>query len=134
MSASVPTTFEGPVCNLNNRQNVVQPTPATLPQIPVVTDLQSAINAGNVMRQILQALLNQFPGLANNVAALNPNNQTSGGQTFAVGGGDFKQTNMTTKKVRVTNPDDSSQYVDVQQVTGVTWKNSLGQSLNYSKS
>ena len=133
--SNVPTTFDGPVCNLNNRQNVVQPTAATLPQIPVVTDLQSAINASNVMRQILQALLNQFPGLANNVAALNPNNTPpGGGDAFAVGGGDFKQQNVTTKKVRVTNPQDSSQYVDVEQVTGVTWKNGLGQKIKYSNS
>jgi hypothetical protein len=128
--SSVPTTFEGPVCNLNNRQNVVQPTPATLPQIPVITDLASAINAGNLMRQILQALLNQLPGLANNVAALSPNNP--GTTAFAVGGGDFKQTNLTTKNVKVTNPDDSSQFVNVQQVTGVTWTNGLGQKVTYS--
>jgi hypothetical protein len=130
--SSVPTTFEGPVCNLNNRQNVIQPTAATLPQIPLITDLASAINAGNVMRQIIQALLNQLPDLANNVAQLNPDLKPTGATAFAVGGGDFKQSNLTTKKVRVTNPSDSTQYVDVEQVTGVTWKNGLGQKVTYS--
>ena len=52
--SSVPTTFEGPVCNLNAKVNVQQPAIQSMPQIPVANDLPSALQAIQSMSQIMQ--------------------------------------------------------------------------------
>ena len=63
--SSVPTTFEGPVCNLNAKVNVQQPAIQSMPQIPVANDLPSALQAIQSLSQIMQILINQLPGQNN---------------------------------------------------------------------
>jgi len=140
--ANVPTNYEGPVCNLNTNRNTVQPDPPITPQIPVATDLASALQAINKMAQTLQNMLGQGWG---------PNNfyfGGGGGGGFGGGGGgggqrpppkppnpsDFVEVpgtrRMTT--VRIYNPQDHTQYVDVEQVEHVQFANKLKQKLTYT--
>ena len=127
--SNVPTTFEGPVCNLNAKVNVQQPTMQSAPQIPVANDLPSALQAIQNITQILQTLVNQLPG-QNNTQQNTP--QRSSQQ--ASPGGDFHQVpgSMVTQPVRIYNPDNPQQYVDVAQVTHVQFANKLGIKLTYS--
>lgn len=132
--SSVPTNYEGPVCNLNSKVAIAQPIRPTLPTIPVATDLPSALSALNGLRQIVMQIMNQLPQGNNSSSggSQNPNNaadKTDQGQQ----GGSFHEVpgSRQTKTVKVSNPDDSSQFVMVEQVTSVTFKNSIGNTLIY---
>lgn len=138
---NVPTNYEGPVCNLNSKLDIPQPTAPTFPQIPIATDQASTQAAVNAMRQFLQNMFGDTAG---------PNNiffGGGGGQGGGGGGGgggnrpnpqpkptDFVEVPGTrvTENVRVFNPDDNSQYVDVQQVKHVQFANKMKQKLTYS--
>ena len=122
--SSVPTTFEGPVCNLNAKVNVQQPAIQSMPQIPVANDLPSALQAIQSLSQIMQILINQLPG----------QNNTQQNSTTQSNGGNFQEVpgSRRSQQVRIFNPDDHSQYVDVNQVTYVKFANKLGQNLVYS--
>lgn len=133
--ADVPTNYEGPVCNLNSKLEVPQPTAPSFPQIPVATDLASGLQAINNISNIIQHMLGSTPG---------PNNFFFGGGGGGGNGGggarppdklfDFVEVPGTrvTEKVRVFNPDDNSQFVDVQQVKHVQFANKMKQKLTYS--
>ena len=123
--SSVPTTFEGPVCNLNAKVNVQQPAIQSMQQIPVANDLPSALQAIQSMSQIMQILINQLPG---------QNNTQQGNSTKQSNGGNFQEVpgSRRSEQVRIYNPDDHTQYVDVKQVTYVKFANKLGQNLVYS--
>lgn len=123
--SSVPTSFEGPVCNLNAKVNVQQPPIQSAPQIPVANDLPSALQAIQSMSQILQVIINQLPG-PNNIIQQNNAKQPSGGNFQEVPG------SRQSQNVRIYNPSDHTQYVDVNQVTYVKFANKLGQNLVYS--
>lgn len=133
----VPTNYEGPVCNLNSKLTLAQPMAPTFPQIPVAMDQASTQAAVNTMRQILLNMLN--PSTGNNTLTPNnpPGSDTSPGGTSgeATKPGDFNEVPGTrqTKKVKVSNPQDANQFVMVEQVTGVTFKNKQGQTLKYKQ-
>ena len=140
--ASVPTNYEGPVCNLNTNRNANTPQPSVpiTPQIALATDLPSALQAINQIAQTLQQMLGQGWG---------PNNFYFGGGQGGGGGGggggqrpppkppnpgDFTEVpgSRVTTTVRIYNPDDHTQYVDVEQVQHVQFANLLKQKLTYS--
>ena len=111
-----------PVCEIQPVISTAQPAPSSLPAIPVATDLPSALQAIQALtmwvrqaRPLLNPQPQQSQGLAKN------QQPTSGG---------WKRVSQQYKTVRVTNPNDPSQYVDVQQIeslimshptTGETW-------------
>ena len=125
-----------PVCNVNVRQPVVQPSPPALPAIPIATNLATAIQAINVMRQAINTMNNNIP----------PNNQNN--QNTIMNGfttkqdqqqntpqkSGFVQVSVVKNTVRITNPDNPDQYVDVEQITGLTMQNAVtGQSWTWSQ-
>jgi hypothetical protein len=81
-----------------------------LPTIPEATDLQSAINAINAIRRIMQTLIQ-------------PPHPVSGGITgFKLQQGrGFQEVRQrrVTRRVRIFNPQDKSQWVDVDQIVGM---------------
>jgi hypothetical protein len=88
----------------------------TIPAIPVATDMASAIQAINTMRQIIQAMTNQTgggggggPGTVSTVQANFQENKSK----------------RVVQTVRVYNPNDKTQFVDVKQITGLTFENRL---------
>lgn len=114
-----------PVCNID------APTPpgsgitSPLVSVPIANGSNNTYVI-NAIRQAIQNIYNQN------------RSQSSGGGGGGGGGksalGEFKQTSFQTKVVRVYNPDDDTQWVDVRQVTSVTWKNSTtGQSITYNQ-
>lgn len=129
MANPVPTTYEGPVCNLNNKVNLQQPTAQSLPQIPVATDAASTTAATNVIRQIIMDMLGDLP-IGNNISE-------NGGtpSTGSSNAGNFVEvpgTRQTSTK-RIYNPDDNSQYVDITQITGLTFKDAAGNTLVFKQ-
>lgn len=110
--------MSAPVCNNAAPLPVQQPDPAlkNLPSIPEATDLQSLITAVNVMRRMLNNMLN--PG---GVSGFRIQQHKQKG---------FKELRKyrVTKKTRVFNPNDHSQFVDVEQIVGMVMQDqSTGQ-------
>jgi hypothetical protein len=99
---------DAPICNNAPPSAPGQPSPKTLPSIPPATDLQSAIMAVNAIRRILQTMI-QTP----------PQGGISGFRLRADRGFQEVKQRRVTKRVRIFNPSDKSQYVDVEQVVGI---------------
>jgi hypothetical protein len=91
---------------------VVNNTPIQLPVIPKATDLPSALGAIQALTQAINILTNAIPS---NSAA-----QSTASSTPAVTASAFQQTNIQLKTIRVTDPNDSSVFVDVEQIVGLT--------------
>ena len=118
-----------PVCYVNPPQPAQQPLSKLIASIPVATDLPSAINALNAIRTILNVQNNSIspnntvvwqgvtttknpPGQPNNKQ---PSNASNGTRQSG-----FAQSNVVTKLVKVTNPNDQTQFVMVRQIVGLT--------------
>jgi hypothetical protein len=103
-----------PYCNVKGV--VVEGTPSlpALQPIPVATDLPSALKA-------IQAIKNNF----NTLYKFTSN---------VINTGNFVEVRnlRTTEIVRVFNPQDSAQWVDVQQITGLTFRDPVtGRTLTW---
>lgn len=85
--------------------------PLVLPVIPKAIDLPSALTAINALNQAIQILTNAIP-------SNNANQQTQ--TTPAVVASSFQQTALQTKTIRVTDPNDPSVFVDVEQIVSLT--------------
>lgn len=133
---SNPSSVNGaPVCNMPTEPVFPVPSPPALPPLPgPASDLPSAIHLANQIRQIVIQMGNMVPN----------NNQGGGaggkpGQSFAVSGnkqqGNFTEirSRRVTKKTRVFNPDDNTQFVDVEQIVSQTFQNGLGQTITWNQ-
>ena len=113
-----------PVCN-NALPNVIgQPDPnlKNVPAIPEANDLQSALAAINVMRRMLQQLMN--PGGIDGFKTQKSKNK---------GFRELRKFRVT-KKTRVFNPNDHSQFVDVEQIVGMVMQDpSTGQTWQWQQ-
>lgn len=93
---------QAPVCHIPPTKSTPQPGPRQFGQVPPATDLPSAITAINQLIQIIQQLTNTGPS-------------NGGGGTVSSGSGNYNERRRVTEVVRVYNPDDHSQYVDIQR-------------------
>lgn len=119
-----------PVCLLEPDLKIEQPDPRTWPSIPIATDMASLLKANNAMRQTLMMLLN----------LLSRNNQQNGGgggrtsSSKAAKQGKYSEVTRQVKTVRVTNPQDKSQYVDVEQIYALTMRdNNTGETWTWTR-
>lgn len=105
-----------------------QPDTRQFPSIPPAHNLSSALAAINAMRQLLDYLLNRQP----------QNNNGGGNTGQAKKGAQGKYSEVPgarkTQKVRVYNPNDKSQFVDVEQIVGLTMRdNKTGETWTWSR-
>ncbi len=103
-----------PVCLANPPSVTVTPIQRLVPNVPVATDLNSALAAINALRQLVYMLLNSIP------ANGQPGPPGAAGQSPQKTQSKFTQSNIVYNTVRVTNPQDDTQYVDIQQVQSLT--------------
>jgi hypothetical protein len=96
-----------PVCPVSKGQAIVGSPGPLLPMPPRAVDLPSAINAINQLSQIIIQLIN--PSLTINNTLRAPR-LTS----------DWSETGRVTQVQRVYNPDDKSQWVDVERINQLT--------------
>lgn len=138
-----------PVCTVSPASQLPTGNAVLLPSIPVATDLMSALNAINAMRQWMMNF--QFPQFQpqnfpyfNGVTQPNKGTQTSPPPPSNPKNSPQNPPNKTanytenrakrtTQKVKVTNPDDPSQYVMVEQITGLTFTNGQGNEITWSQ-
>ena len=104
-----------PICYINPPPPSAEPVAATIPAIPVATDLQSVIQAVNTITQILRDMTNQNPN-PGRITDLVVNNKKAANFTEVVG-------TRRTKLVKVTDPNDPNTYVVTKQITGLTFHN-----------
>lgn len=117
-----------PICHVPVPTPIDQPDGIQNPSIPIATDLASALSAINAMRMILMRLANLQP-------RFDGSGQGPGGHGGRIGGpskqnpnkklGRWNEVNRTTEKVRVFNPQDKEQYVDVQRINSITMQDSI---------
>lgn len=117
--------LSAPVCHLPPTSSIPLAASTNLPSVPQPDgSIESIMSA-------IQALIQGY----NSMSGQQPNANNPGGAGGQNGQGSrFVETGRATKKVHVTNPDDDTQFVDVQvvsqltltdQVTGETWTWSL---------
>lgn len=112
-----------PVCNNGQVEDIGDGTGITLPSIPQATDLKSAIAAINALamgfkiitKQIQPAPKTTTPGRTSSLTTKKPEKGKEGR---------WNESARDKKTVRVYNPDDNTQFVDVEQITGLTMKDS----------
>ncbi len=86
--------------------------PLVLPVIPKAIDLPSALTAINALNQAIQILTNAIPA--------NGSNTSQQSTAPAVVASSFQQTGLQVKTIRVTDPNDPSVFVDVEQIVSLT--------------
>ena len=138
-----------PVCNINPKNPPPQSLAPTLPSIPIATDVPSLIAAVNALRQWIIQYTNQGQG-----GSGGPNNQNQGGGTNPGGGpknqnqggggggttgnlsnfAEKPNTRQTTTN-RIYDPNDPTNqtYVDVKQITGLSFSNKAGQTISWKQ-
>ena len=121
---------QAPICYINPPAPTAEPIAPTIPSIPVATDLQSLIQAVNTIAQIIRTMNNQDPGPGQRITGLTVNNEPKKHRS------DFHEVvqKRIVQKVRVYNPQNHKQYVDVNQITGLTFANKLtGQQIDWAQ-
>lgn len=108
--------LQAPVCHVAPTADIPEPAGLNLPSVPVPVDTNPTINA----------LIQGYNGLAGNVPASGGGGAGGGLSGFKTkkdtSVGRFIEQSRQTQKVRVTNPDDDSVYVDVMVITALTMK------------
>jgi hypothetical protein len=85
-----------------------------LPAIPQATDLASALLAISALTAVVNQITNNGPGSSGGGSA--------GGSSKPPGIGTYKQFTRTTEKVKVTNPNDPSQFVEIERIKSLVMK------------
>ncbi len=107
---------EAPVCHLEPLVDIDGPSQPRMPVIPPIRgDIDSMVKALNALKMGYEILANQRGGP----------DEPVGSSGFKKGNskvGRFNEVKRQTKKVRVSNPDDPSQYVDVDRINKLTMR------------
>lgn len=101
---------QAPVCHIPGTNTIQQPPPNPIPAIPVATDLASALAAINIIRQILAQ-----PKKNNGTFAQNAQTKQSTSNK-----GRWSEAKRTTERVRIENPTDPSQFVEIDRINNLT--------------
>lgn len=119
----------GPVCHIPPPSTPGTPQPFNTPGIPgPASDLTSAIALVNAMRLALMQLLDQIK--QNNTDTGVTNNFITKEDKRS----DWVEVNRVVEKVRVANPTDKSQYVDVERINSLTMQHrATGQKWNWRR-
>lgn len=116
----------GPVCHIPPTTTTANPQVKSIPGVlPAPTNLPSALNAIRNLQEIVRYLTNQVV-----------NNNTGGGTiSTKAQPGDFTQTDIQTEKVKIYQNNDktSDNWVEVEQVNGLTFKDKLGNKWQYTR-
>jgi hypothetical protein len=108
-----------PVCHIPPTTPDNGQLPKNLPAIPPATDLKSALNAINVMRQIIQIITNQQPIIINQ-------GQSNNSSKFKTAS--WRESSRKTEKIKVYNPQDKSQWVEIERINELTMEDNNSNS------
>lgn len=112
-----------PVCHVSKDQVITQPAPKNLPAIPHATDLTSALAAIAALKIIVERITQ--PPIDNGGTTLK---STPAKQPRWV------QDTRTTEKVKIVNPTDPSQFVEIERIKKLTMKDGItGDTWSWSR-
>ncbi len=100
---------DAPICFIPVDQDITQPNGPTMPAIPLATDYNSMMAAVNAMRQAMMAITGQ--------RAQNNRNQPKTGR--------WVEQSRSVSTVRVKNPKDPEQYVDVERINALVLRDTV---------
>lgn len=129
--------MNAPVCPVSYSQ--AKPFPKTIVDlarnIPRATDLQSALAALRALMDLLNKLAHQPPHVNNTVNPRLVNVVMLGeDQVKPLVESPWEESRRVYAQTKVTNPDDTSQFVRVSTITGVGWRNDVtGGNITYVK-
>jgi hypothetical protein len=117
-----------PICPVPGAEPIGQPGGANIPSIPVANDLESAIAAVNTMRIAIGMLAGHIrpsnkqvkPGHQGGSFGSHTKDSNNAGKN-----GNWNEIKRTVKRVRVSNPDDESQFVDVDRIDNFTMRHRI---------
>lgn len=121
-----------PVCNVQGVVQEPNQQVSAFQPIPKATDLASALAAINAMANNLNNLFKQGAFSGGGVHDLSTNNK----KKPAKPAGNYREdpARRVSKTVRVFNPQDSSQYVDVKQIVRLTFVDPVtGRTITWSQ-
>ena len=105
-----------PVCHITPPNQVGQPAPVQLQSIPMAPhqfDWNAVRAMLNQMKRAIETLSGQIGGSTSNQKK--KNNKV----------GKYIEVDRQTAQVRITNPQDSNQYVDVLRINSLTFQDSV---------
>lgn len=116
---------DAPVCHIIDPADVSQPIAPSLPNIPIATDMPSALAAINAMRQHLLRTSGQVkrnvpkPGKPGFKTKFEPNKGDKKQQ------GRWNEVSRSKEKVKIRNKDDPEQFVEVERINSLTMQDSM---------
>lgn len=115
-----------PVCSIIPPDRPGEPTGRTVPTIPVASDMASLIAAVNAIRAWINAQQNPQRQREDDGSGrggiIPPKPQPKQPQPKI---GRWNEISRSTKKVRIENPDDPSQFVEIEQITNLVMQDSV---------
>lgn len=115
---------DAPVCHIPPVEPSTQPTPQNLPGIPLASpNLQSLTHTVNAMRQVIMIMSGQM-GVQGRPGAPGKDGKNTDAKAT------WTERNRSTEKVKIFNPSDKTQFVEVERInqlemrnkdTGQTW-------------
>jgi len=113
--------LQAPVCHLPPTSDIPEGAGLNLPAIPAPDGtIEGMMNSLNSLIQGYNGLAGFGPFGGASASASASGGAAGGFKTKDQKGGRFIERSRQTKKVRVTNPDDENQWVDVMVITALT--------------
>ncbi len=116
--------MSAPVCHIPPTQPSRQPSPQELPSIPVAqANVQSLTASVNAMRQVINYITGRQGPQGPQGTSGSPSKPAR-----------WTEASRSTGTVRIYNPDDKTQFVDVEQINQLTMKDGVtGESWSWNR-
>lgn len=116
---------DAPVCHIPPKTPSTQPNPVNIPSIPPARpDVQSLMHTVNAMRQVIMILSGQ-QGLRGPQGAPGNNAKSKPAR--------WSESNRQTEKVKVYNPNDKTQFIEVERINSLTMRDAVtGETWNWT--
>lgn len=108
---------KAPICHDSRDETFPVKQPSLIPNIPPATDLPSALAAINALSNAIRIITGRQNARPPDPWTPQINNFTSTNSSRW----QEQRSDRVTKVVRVKNPQDESQFVDVEQINGLTF-------------
>lgn len=110
----------GPICHLPGDTPDPNTQPALLPPIPIATNLASALMAINAMRTIIHQITGQTQSRPSGSTGFKFKNDDAKKNKQ----GRWQEANRVSETVKIKNPDDENQFVEVKRINELTMRDS----------
>lgn len=109
-------------CPTSRTEVIDQPSAQRYPGIPLATDLRSALAAINAMRQAIMIMRGQLGAQPRSQQAQQSNNKTNKNKEKPEQQGKFVEISRATKEVRIFNKDDNEQFIDIERINKLVFR------------